>query len=118
MCVCSGCALQQPLFFQLHKASLEVTKTREDMKSLQVDLTNAEKEITVRKILENIVSFPAPENVWFTLLNLCPQSLKEKLEDLQKTFGTPTRRNEALSRLLFERCEAVPSQISVCVGKL
>lgn len=54
---CSVCALQQPLFFQLHKASLEVTKTREDMKSLQTDLTSADKEISVRKSLEMPLRF-------------------------------------------------------------
>uniref|UniRef100_H3C3B8 TRAF-interacting protein n=1 Tax=Tetraodon nigroviridis TaxID=99883 RepID=H3C3B8_TETNG len=60
---------------KVHKAVLEVTKTREDMKSLQTDLGNAEKEI------------------W---------SLKKKVEFLQKTLSTPTRTNEALSRLVFE----------------
>uniref|UniRef100_H3CPF3 TRAF-interacting protein n=1 Tax=Tetraodon nigroviridis TaxID=99883 RepID=H3CPF3_TETNG len=73
---------------KVHKAVLEVTKTREDMKSLQTDLGNAEKEI------------------W---------SLKKKVEFLQKTLSTPTRTNEALSRLVFERCRAVPSHTSVYV---
>uniref|UniRef100_A0A3Q3WBW6 RING-type domain-containing protein n=1 Tax=Mola mola TaxID=94237 RepID=A0A3Q3WBW6_MOLML len=60
---------------KLHKASLEVTQTKEDMKSLQIDLMKADKEIT---------------------------SLKNKVEFLQKTLSTPTRTNEALSRLVFE----------------
>ncbi|XP_010733270.1 E3 ubiquitin-protein ligase TRAIP [Larimichthys crocea] len=58
-----------------HKASLEVTKTKEDMKSLQKDLANADKEIS---------------------------SLKKKVEFLQRSLSTPTRTNEALSRLVFE----------------
>lgn len=60
---------------KLHKASLEVNQTKEDMKSLQSDLANADKEIS---------------------------SLKKKVEFLQKTLSTPTRTNEALSRLVFE----------------
>ncbi|XP_041815279.1 E3 ubiquitin-protein ligase TRAIP [Chelmon rostratus] len=60
---------------KLHKASVEVTKTKEDMKSLQNDLANADKEIS---------------------------SLKKKVEFLQRTLSTPTRTNEALSRLVFE----------------
>ncbi|KAG8007370.1 E3 ubiquitin-protein ligase TRAIP, partial [Nibea albiflora] len=60
---------------KLHKASMEVAKTNEDMKSLQKDLANADKEIS---------------------------SLKKKVEFLQRTLSTPTRTNEALSRLVFE----------------
>ncbi|KAK2862545.1 hypothetical protein Q5P01_002078 [Channa striata] len=60
---------------KLHKATMEVNQTKEDMKSLQNDLTNADKEIS---------------------------SLKKKVEFLQKTLSTPTRTNEALSRLVFE----------------
>nr|XP_046240665.1 E3 ubiquitin-protein ligase TRAIP [Scatophagus argus] len=60
---------------KLHKASVELTQTKEDMKSLQNDLANADKEIS---------------------------SLKKKVEFLQKTLSTPTRTNEALSRLVFE----------------
>ncbi|XP_070814809.1 E3 ubiquitin-protein ligase TRAIP [Chaetodon trifascialis] len=60
---------------KLHKASLEVSQTKEDMKSLQNDLANADKEIS---------------------------SLKKKVEFLQRTLSTPTRTNEALSRLVFE----------------
>ncbi|XP_015253884.1 E3 ubiquitin-protein ligase TRAIP [Cyprinodon tularosa] len=60
---------------KLQKASLEVNQTREDMKSLQRDLANADREIS---------------------------SLKKKVEFLQKTLSTPTRTNEALSRLVFE----------------
>nr|XP_020489511.1 E3 ubiquitin-protein ligase TRAIP [Labrus bergylta] len=60
---------------KLHKASLEVKQTNEDMKSLQSDLANADKEIS---------------------------SLKKKVEFLQRTLSTPTRTNEALSRLVFE----------------
>lgn len=33
-----------------------------------------------------------------------PKSLKKKVEFLQRTLSTPTRTNEALSRLVFERC--------------
>ncbi|MED6257082.1 hypothetical protein ATANTOWER_009514 [Ataeniobius toweri] len=60
---------------KLQKASLEVNQTKEDMKSLQKDLASADKEIS---------------------------SLKKKVECLQKTLSTPTRTNEALSRLVFE----------------
>uniref|UniRef100_A0A671WRA3 TRAF-interacting protein n=1 Tax=Sparus aurata TaxID=8175 RepID=A0A671WRA3_SPAAU len=60
---------------KFHKASVEVSKTKEEMKSLQNDLARADKEIS---------------------------SLKKKVEFLQKTLSTPTRTNEALSRLVFE----------------
>ncbi|XP_037534597.1 E3 ubiquitin-protein ligase TRAIP [Nematolebias whitei] len=60
---------------KLQKAACEVNRTEEDMKSLQKDLTSADKEIS---------------------------SLKKKVEFLQKTLSTPTRTNEALSRLVFE----------------
>ncbi|XP_032368528.1 E3 ubiquitin-protein ligase TRAIP [Etheostoma spectabile] len=60
---------------KLHKATMEVNQTKEDMKSLQNDLANADKEIS---------------------------SLKRKVEFLQRTLSTPTRTNEALSRLVFE----------------
>uniref|UniRef100_A0A3B5K1Z8 TRAF-interacting protein n=1 Tax=Takifugu rubripes TaxID=31033 RepID=A0A3B5K1Z8_TAKRU len=55
---------------KLHKALLELTKARDDMKSLQNDLTNAEKEISVRENLSNPIygvssggSHPAPLDV-------------------------------------------------------
>ncbi|KAF1391226.1 hypothetical protein PFLUV_G00039730 [Perca fluviatilis] len=60
---------------KLLKATVEVNQTKEDMKSLQNDLANADKEIS---------------------------SLKKKVEFLQRTLSTPTRTNEALSRLVFE----------------
>ncbi|XP_068598959.1 E3 ubiquitin-protein ligase TRAIP [Brachionichthys hirsutus] len=60
---------------KLHKASMELSQTRDDMKALQNDLMSADKEIS---------------------------SLKKKVEFLQKTLSTPTRTNEALSRLVFE----------------
>ncbi|XP_067444351.1 E3 ubiquitin-protein ligase TRAIP [Thunnus thynnus] len=60
---------------KLQKATKEVNQSKDDMKSLQNDLANADKEIT---------------------------SLKKKVEFLQKTLSTPTRTNEALSRLVFE----------------
>ena len=36
------------MFLQLQKASMEVSQTKEDMKALQKDLANADKEISVR----------------------------------------------------------------------
>ncbi|CAL8337216.1 unnamed protein product [Merluccius merluccius] len=60
---------------KLQKATMEVSRTKEDMKALQNDLVNADKEIS---------------------------SLKKKVEILQKTLSTPTRTNEAISRLVFE----------------
>ncbi|XP_077429884.1 E3 ubiquitin-protein ligase TRAIP [Vanacampus margaritifer] len=60
---------------KLQKTSLEVNQSKEDKKSLQNDLANADKEIS---------------------------SLKKKVEFLQKSLSTPTRTNEVLSRLLFE----------------
>lgn len=60
---------------KLHKATVEVNRTREDVASLQKDLVGADKEIS---------------------------SLKKKVEFLQTTLSTPTRANEALSRLVFE----------------
>uniref|UniRef100_A0A3P8U6X2 TRAF-interacting protein n=1 Tax=Amphiprion percula TaxID=161767 RepID=A0A3P8U6X2_AMPPE len=60
---------------KLQKAAVEVNQTKDDMKSLQNDLANADKEIS---------------------------SLKKKVEFLQKTLSTPSRTNEALSRLVFE----------------
>ncbi|XP_029007310.1 E3 ubiquitin-protein ligase TRAIP [Betta splendens] len=60
---------------KLQKATTDVNRTKEEMKSLQNELINADKEIT---------------------------SLKKKVELLQKTLSTPTRTNEALSRIIFE----------------
>uniref|UniRef100_A0A8C5ATF6 TRAF-interacting protein n=1 Tax=Gadus morhua TaxID=8049 RepID=A0A8C5ATF6_GADMO len=60
---------------KLQKASMEMSQTKEDMKALQKDLANADKEIS---------------------------SLKKKVEILQRTLSTPTRTNEAISRLVFE----------------
>ncbi|XP_058229695.1 E3 ubiquitin-protein ligase TRAIP [Hemibagrus wyckioides] len=60
---------------KLQKATLEMTRAKDDMKALQNDLNNSDKEIT---------------------------SLKKKVEILQKTLSTPTRTNEAISRLVFE----------------
>ncbi|XP_067102694.1 E3 ubiquitin-protein ligase TRAIP [Osmerus mordax] len=60
---------------KLQKATMEMNRTKEDMKAVQNDLTGADKEIS---------------------------SLKKKVEILQKTLSTPTRTNEALSRLVFE----------------
>uniref|UniRef100_A0A4W4EL06 RING-type domain-containing protein n=1 Tax=Electrophorus electricus TaxID=8005 RepID=A0A4W4EL06_ELEEL len=60
---------------KLQKTIAEKNKLTEDMKSLQNDLTNADKEVT---------------------------SLKKKVEILQKTLSTPTRTNEAISRLVLE----------------
>ncbi|XP_061584009.1 E3 ubiquitin-protein ligase TRAIP [Cololabis saira] len=60
---------------KLQKATVETNQSKEDMKSLQKDLANADREIS---------------------------SLKKKVELLQKTLVTPTRTNEALSRLIFE----------------
>ncbi|XP_059385714.1 E3 ubiquitin-protein ligase TRAIP-like isoform X1 [Carassius carassius] len=60
---------------KLQKATAETNGTKEDMKALQNDLSNADKEIT---------------------------SLKKKVEILQRTLSTPTRTNEAISRLVFE----------------
>uniref|UniRef100_A0A6Q2XY67 RING-type domain-containing protein n=1 Tax=Esox lucius TaxID=8010 RepID=A0A6Q2XY67_ESOLU len=60
---------------KLQKATMELNSTKDDMKAVQKDLTNADKEIS---------------------------SLKKKVEILQKTLSTPTRTNEALSRLVFE----------------
>uniref|UniRef100_A0A3P8QQ21 RING-type domain-containing protein n=1 Tax=Astatotilapia calliptera TaxID=8154 RepID=A0A3P8QQ21_ASTCA len=61
---------------KLQKTTIEVNQTKEDMKSLQSDLACADKEISV--------------------------SLKKKVEFLQKSLSTPTRTNEAVSRLIFE----------------
>ncbi|NP_991170.1 E3 ubiquitin-protein ligase TRAIP [Danio rerio] len=60
---------------KLQKATSETNRTKEDMKALQKDLSSADKEIT---------------------------SLKKKVEILQRTLSTPTRTNEAISRLVFE----------------
>ncbi|XP_065097052.1 E3 ubiquitin-protein ligase TRAIP isoform X1 [Paramisgurnus dabryanus] len=60
---------------KLQRATSETNRTNEDMKALQRDLSNADKEIT---------------------------SLKKKVEILQRTLSTPSRTNEAISRLVFE----------------
>lgn len=60
---------------KLQKATVEVSRTKEDMKALQNDLNAADKEVS---------------------------SLKKKIEVLQNTLSTPSRTNEALSRLVFE----------------
>uniref|UniRef100_A0A3B4BCJ6 RING-type domain-containing protein n=1 Tax=Periophthalmus magnuspinnatus TaxID=409849 RepID=A0A3B4BCJ6_9GOBI len=58
-----------------NKVSLYVNQTKEDIKALHKDLSAADKEIS---------------------------SLKKKIVVLQNTLSTPTRTNEALSRLVFE----------------
>ncbi|KAI7795300.1 E3 ubiquitin-protein ligase TRAIP [Triplophysa rosa] len=60
---------------KLQKATSETSRANDDMRALQKDLSNADKEIT---------------------------SLKKKVEILQRTLSTPTRTNEAISRLVFE----------------
>nr|XP_061779891.1 E3 ubiquitin-protein ligase TRAIP-like isoform X2 [Nerophis lumbriciformis] len=60
---------------KFQKASMAVNQAKEDKESLQKDLEGADKEIS---------------------------SLKKKVEFLQKSLTTPTRTNEALSRLVFE----------------
>ncbi|XP_029989644.1 E3 ubiquitin-protein ligase TRAIP [Sphaeramia orbicularis] len=60
---------------KLQKATVEVNKVKEEMKSMENDLARADKEIS---------------------------SLKKKVEFLQKSLSSPTRTNEALSRLMFE----------------
>ncbi|KAJ8259804.1 hypothetical protein GJAV_G00173630 [Gymnothorax javanicus] len=60
---------------KLQKATAEMSRTKEDMKAMQEDLRSSDREIT---------------------------SLKKKVEILQKTLSTPTRTNEALSRMVFE----------------
>lgn len=57
------------------KAVLELNRTKDDLKAAQQELVNADKQIT---------------------------SLKKKVEFLQKTLSTPSRTNEAISRLVFE----------------
>ncbi|XP_033822524.1 E3 ubiquitin-protein ligase TRAIP [Periophthalmus magnuspinnatus] len=60
---------------KLQKSTVEVNQTKEDIKALHKDLSAADKEIS---------------------------SLKKKIVVLQNTLSTPTRTNEALSRLVFE----------------
>lgn len=60
---------------KLQKATVEVSQAKDNMKALQKDLASADKEIS---------------------------SLKKKIKVLQNTLSTPTRTNEALSRLVFE----------------
>ncbi|MGH0176724.1 UNVERIFIED_CONTAM: hypothetical protein FKN15_073442 [Acipenser sinensis] len=60
---------------KLDKAVLELNRTKDDLKAAQQELVNADKQIT---------------------------SLKKKVEFLQKTLSTPSRTNEAISRLVFE----------------
>lgn len=81
------------------------------MKSLQKDLSSADKEISVRAHLTTPALFSSINAPSFT--RVCPQSLKKKVEFLQKTLSTPTRTNEALSRLVFERCVLVSFSTSV-----
>lgn len=45
------------LSFQLQKATIEVNQTKEDMKSVQNDLANADKEITVRQFKQMYFDF-------------------------------------------------------------
>ncbi len=88
-------------------------QSKEDMKSLLNDLANADKEISVRRNHQICFYFQYQRNsrLWFLMsvcLSVCPQSLKKKVEFLQRTLSTPTRTNEALSRLVFERCLTQP----------
>ncbi|XP_076124892.1 E3 ubiquitin-protein ligase TRAIP [Alosa pseudoharengus] len=73
---------------KLQKANMEVNQTKEDMLAAQKDLTNADKEIT---------------------------SLKKKVEILQKTLSTPTRTNDAISRLVFE--SPAPLELKPCLHR-
>lgn len=84
-----------------------MSQNKEDMKSVQIDLSCADKEISVRiSSTQDVLLFTTSDkniaHVLFCLF-LCPQSLKKKVELLQKTLSTPTRTNETLSRLIFER---------------
>lgn len=60
---------------KLQRTSTEMNQTKEEMKALQNDLNAADREIS---------------------------SLKKKIEVLQHTLSTPSRTNEAISRLVFE----------------
>lgn len=60
---------------KIQKATAEVKEAKEEMKSMEKDLAGADKQIS---------------------------SLKKKVEFLQKSLSTPTRTNEALTRLVFE----------------
>ncbi|MBN3302053.1 TRAIP ligase, partial [Amia calva] len=60
---------------KLQKATLEVSRTREELSAAQEDLKNSDKQIN---------------------------SLKKKVEFLQKTLSTPSRTNDAISRIVFE----------------
>lgn len=73
---------------KLQKANMEANRTKEDMLAAQKDLTNADKEIT---------------------------SLKKKVEILQKTLSTPTRTNDAISRLVFE--SPAPLELKPCLRR-
>ncbi|XP_058855564.1 E3 ubiquitin-protein ligase TRAIP-like isoform X2 [Acipenser ruthenus] len=72
---------------KLDKAVLELNRTKDDLKAAQQELVNADKQIT---------------------------SLKKKVEFLQKTLSTPSRTNEAISRLVFERsASSQPAKYSI-----
>lgn len=105
------------MFLQLQKSSMEVSRTKEDVQALQNDLVNADKEISVRRRLApelggrreqkkpDVAHHCLSVRLWFTP-HFLEQSLKKKVEVLQKTLSTPTRTNEAISRLVFERSVA------------
>uniref|UniRef100_A0A8C8JVE9 Uncharacterized protein n=1 Tax=Oncorhynchus tshawytscha TaxID=74940 RepID=A0A8C8JVE9_ONCTS len=72
-----GQALKREVFvsnIKLHKATMELNMTKDDMKAVQNDLTNADRDYLRRK----------------------------KVIIVQKTLSTLTHTNEALSRLVFE----------------
>ncbi|XP_015202800.1 E3 ubiquitin-protein ligase TRAIP [Lepisosteus oculatus] len=60
---------------KLQKSALQVSRTKEELNAAQEDLKNADKQIS---------------------------SLQKKVEFLQKALSTPSRTNEAISRMVFE----------------
>ncbi|XP_023659912.1 E3 ubiquitin-protein ligase TRAIP isoform X2 [Paramormyrops kingsleyae] len=60
---------------KLQRTTLEMNRSKEEIKAIHQDLRHSDQEIT---------------------------SLKKKVEILQKTLSTPTRTNEVLSRLVLE----------------
>ena len=78
------------MFLQLQKASMEMSQTKEDMKALQKDLANADKEISVR---QRILRRPETDTDYFVCLSVLFIFVYFLLESQEKG-GDPPENSE------------------------
>uniref|UniRef100_A0A8D0A8I3 TRAF-interacting protein n=1 Tax=Sander lucioperca TaxID=283035 RepID=A0A8D0A8I3_SANLU len=79
-------------------------KSSNDMcEKLKREVLTSNNKVTLCKSTKYAITFNIRESHGCdSCMYVCPQSLKKKVEFLQRTLSTPTRTNEALSRLVFE----------------